>query len=85
MTARAPLAFRNDTSGFEDIADVPSAYGFAALMIVLGVLLVGLIIGIFMMARGVFLVVRIWRDRRHLAEARRMLNSIPRMSATPAA
>jgi hypothetical protein len=80
-----PLAIRNDTSGFEGTAEVRSSYGFAALMIVLGMLLVGLIIGIFMMAWGIFLVVRVWRDRRDFAEARRMLNSIPRMSATPAA
>lgn len=72
-----PLAIRNDSTGYESIAKV-SSYKFAALMIFSGVLLFALIVGIFMIAWGIWLIVKIGKEKPLIAEAERMLRSIPR-------
>lgn len=79
-----PLAIRNDTTGFERIGEVPSSYGRAFLLIVLGIVLFALIIGIFMIAWGLWSIFRVKRDKKVLAEAKRRLDAIPR-AVTPAA
>lgn len=80
-----PLAIRNDTTGYEDVSEVSSSYGFAVLMIVLGVVLVALIIGIFMIAWGLWTIYKVNTDKKVIAEAKRRLDSIPRARATAAA
>jgi hypothetical protein len=73
-----PLAIRNDTTGYERIAEVSYSYGFAIAMIVLGVVLFALITGIFMIAWGLCLIFKINRDKKVIAEAKRRLHGIPR-------
>lgn len=75
-----PLAIRNDTTGYEHIEEVSSSNGFAILMIVLGVVLIGLIIGIFMIGWGIWLLFKVNREKQAIAEARRMLQGIPRVN-----
>jgi len=76
-----PLAIRNDTTGLESIGEVSSSYGRAILLIVGGIVLFALIIGIFMIAWGLWSIVRIKRDRKVIAEAKRRLDAIPRAVA----
>lgn len=79
------LAFRNDTTGYEGLAEPASSYGFAITMIVLGVVLFALIIGIFMFAWGLWRLYTVNRDKKAIADAQRRLDSLPRASATAAA
>lgn len=80
-----PLAVRNDTSGYEGLSEASHSYGFAILMIVLGIVLFALIIGIFLLAWGLFLLFKIRKDKKVIAEAQRRLDSLPRASAAPVA
>jgi SAM-dependent methyltransferase len=77
-----PVAIRNDTSGYVSMPEVSYSYGSAILLIVLGVLLLALMIGIFMIGWGVWRIFKIQRDKKVCAEAERILRSIPRASAT---
>lgn len=78
-----PWAIRNDTSGYVSIAEPSSSYGFAILMIVLGIALFALIIGIFMLGWGLWSLFKVNKDKQTIAEARRLLDSLPREAATP--
>jgi len=80
-----PVAIRNDTTGYENIAEVRSSYGFGILMIVLGVILFALIIGIFMIGWGIWTIFRVNRDKKIISEATRRLHSIPRVVAAATA
>lgn len=74
-----PLAIRNDTSGYENIAE-PASLKAAILWIVFGVLLIALMVGIFMIAWGIWSVISINQDKKYIAEAERRLRNIPQMT-----